>query len=175
MKTQLFLALLVSSMSLPGSIHEQIVAKLLSPNIFSQVDAPNVSLPDAIHSRTKIKSASFLEKLYPNIKSPEWRYHKDGSYAFYVQNRQYVTISFDKKGNWVQTLRKYYPDELPDGIKHKVEEMYPEYEIYFVNELTSPKINNPVYILQMKANKMYINLLATNDEMIEHKIFREAK
>lgn len=48
-------------------------------------------------------------------------------------------------------------------------------EIYYVNEITSPKIDTPVYILQMKANKMYINLLVTNNDMIIQKKFREEK
>ena len=165
MKTQLIFALLMSGMSIAGSIHGQQLARLSSSHKISQAEMSIKAAPDAKAAKASVKAVAYLERVYPNIKNPDWRNHSEGKYIIFVQNRQHFTVSFNKKGSWIQTIRKYYPDDLSDEIKLKVADNYPEYEIYYVNEITSPKIDTPVYILQMKANKMYINLLVTNNDM----------
>lgn len=175
MKTNLILSLMMSAMSATFITHAQEFAKLSLKSNPHQKPITNHLAPEVKISKSEVKAAVYLEKFYPNARAVRWQSVKGGKIGYFGQTEQSFAVSFDKNGNWVQTLRKYYPELLSEDVKIRVEDAFPEYEIYYVNEYTAPALEMPVYILQMKANRMYINLIVTKEEMKIQKKFRESK
>jgi hypothetical protein len=166
---------MMSAMSATFITHAQEIAKLTLPSKHKLEPSYNYVAPEAKKNKPESKAAVYLENFYPNAEIVNWRSLKNGNFCYFVQNDQSYAVSFDNNGNWVQTLRKYYPEFLSEDVKIRVEDAFPEYEIYYVNEFTSPGLEMPVYILQMKANQMYINLIVTKEELIIQKKFRDQK
>ncbi len=172
MKTPLILSLMMSAMSITFIVHAQEIAKISLPLKLKQGSIANHLAPEAKISKSEVKAAVYLKKFYPNASTINWQLVKDGKIGYFGQNEQSYAVSFDNRGNWVQTLRKYFPEYLSEEVKATVEDAFPEYEIYYVNEFTAPVLDSPVYILQMKANQMYINLIVSQKGMEIQKKYR---
>ena len=89
-------------------------------------------------------------------------------------------VAYDKKGNWLHTIRTYDETKLPRDIRHMVKSIYYDYDITQVQEVEMPySIENPssapVYIIHLDGKTDFINLRVCDGEMDEWQKLNKSK
>jgi len=83
-------------------------------------------------------------------------------------------VDYDKKGNWLRTIRSYSEAEMAEDLRHIVKSTYFDYEINLVQEIERPA--SPVnYIIQLLGKTELINLRISEGEMVVLQKFNRSK
>jgi hypothetical protein len=113
-----------------------------------------------------------FEQKFTNVTSVRWY---ESSYGFVVKfNLEGIDyrVDFDKKGNWLYTIRNYDEMKLPEDVMRLINDSYNEYSITLVQEIETPFI--PLtFVVHLDGKKDMIQLLVSGDETQEWQRFRK--
>ncbi len=133
------------------------------------------NLKDAFGLRkNEIKSKALrgFMKAYKNVTDEKWYKTSGGFVATFTRDEIIYHLEYDKRGNWLYTIRAYGENKLPDNIRHIVKSTYYDYDIGLVQETESPGIfsghygNILSYVIHLEGKTNWINLLV-DDEVME--------
>ena len=92
-----------------------------------------------------------------------WFKIKDGFTAKFMMDNIQYRVGYDKKGNWLNTMKIYHEAEMPQTIRHQVKSIYYDYAITQIQELELK--NQIVYIVHIDNNDGFKKLYISDDEM----------
>jgi hypothetical protein len=110
-----------------------------------------------------VKSARTFWRMYGDAKNEKWYSLPGGSLAqFETQGIAYRVI-FDKKENWMYTLKQYTEKELPAQVRAMVKSVYYDYPITWVKEVNQSQYI--VYLIHIENDREWKTLRVAEDEM----------
>ena len=92
---------------------------------------------------------------YKNVKGESWMKLKDGFAAKFNSDDTKSTILYNKKGDWVGSIKFYHEEKMGGEIRHIVKSTYYDYNIVYTQEIeTTDSEDVPTYIvcLEDKSN-----------------------
>ena len=103
-----------------------------------------------------------------------WFATDDGFVVKFKQDGVETRADYNKKGNWLHTIRTYDENRLPEDIRHLVKSSYYDYDILQVQEIEKPS-NTFTYIVHLEGKTKFINLRITDENMEEWQKFDKSK
>lgn len=110
----------------------------------SRIDEDDIISPKAIKDFTHA---------YKSVKNEKWMITKDGFIVRFVSEGIKNSISYDKKGKWVASIKYYSEERLARDIRHIVKSTYYDYSIIGILEVeTIDSHGVPTYVINMQSN-----------------------
>jgi len=128
----------------------------ISKNFSSSVDRNNL----------KSRTVRNFGRSYKNISSEKWYEVPDGFIAGFILDDINYRVDYDKRGNWLHTIRTYNENKLPPDVRHLVKSSYYDYNITLVQEIEQPRYNF-TYIIHLEGKTEFFNLRVHDGEMEE--------
>jgi hypothetical protein len=89
---------------------------------------------------------------YGNVTNENWMQVKDGFIVRFISEGIRSNISYDKKGNWVASVKNYGEEKLVHDIRHIVKSNFYDYAIVAIQEIeTIDSHGIPTYIISMES------------------------
>lgn len=112
------------------------------------------------------RAIEFLQKKFKGVNDAVW-YKNNGCYfASFVYDSVQTRVDYNKNGRWMETLRYYSENMLPENITDMVKETYRKYSIAGVTEI-SFDYGEPVYLLHLQGDNQIKMVGVYREEMIE--------
>jgi hypothetical protein len=110
------------------------------------------------------KALKNFARLYKDVANEKWYNVHDGQVAMFTANGVDNRVAYDKKGNWVNTIRTYGESNLPGDVRHAVKSNYYDYNINLVQEIETP-YNPTTYLIQLIGKTEIISLRMCEGEI----------
>ena len=135
---------------------------------------PEVSIPHLMSGMASAasfdaispKAVTSFHKTFKNISDEKWYEMSDATRAKFTLNDVHYMVDYDKKGNWLHTIRTYAEKGLPTDVRQEVRTTYLDYSIICVKEITLPH-SDETYVVYLEGPSNFINLRITNGELDE--------
>jgi hypothetical protein len=122
----------------------QTIASLDLPVDFSGSSATDVKA-------VNVKAIKDFKSRYGRTLNEKW-FTIPGGFESYFQEEGFGDRAFyDKKGNWLSSLKMYGENQLPKDVRKQVKSTYFDYSITLVEEIQIP--DHLVYIVHLEDNK----------------------
>jgi hypothetical protein len=112
------------------------------------------------------KAVNNFHKTFKNVSDERWFELADATRAKFSLNNIHYIVDYDKKGNWLHTIRTYDEKDLQADVRLQVKMTYFDYSIICVKEITLPH-SDRTYVVYLEGPSNYINLRIANGEMDE--------
>ena len=100
------------------------------------------------------KALKDFANTYRNVTDEKWIQVNDGFIVRFNSEGIKTNISYDKKGNWVASIKNYGEENLLHDIRHIVKSSYYDYTILGIQEVeTIDSYGVPTYIVSMENKK----------------------
>ena len=142
------------------------------PSVGSSTSKANVS---TLHrGDVRSKAVRNFVRVYKNISDEKWYEIPDALMALFTVNDIDYRVDYDKKGNWLHTMRTYSENKLPGDIRHLVKSSYYDYNITFVQEIEKPR--EPfTYVVHLEGKTKLINLRVSSGEIDQWQKFDKSE
>ena len=111
---------------------------------------------------------------YKDVSGEKWFEMKSGFVAMFSLDDIDYQVAYNKKGNWIRTIRSYGEVKLPQDLRHTIKSTYYEYDINRVQEIEKP-VDPIAYIIQLVGKTELINLRICDGEMTVLQKFNKSK
>jgi hypothetical protein len=112
--------------------------------------------------KANLRATSAFNKEFKNHPNAEW-YVEDQVIAAYFKDGDITTRAiYDKKGNWIHTIKIYTEDRMPNDVKRTVKQQYSGYDITQVQEVKERE--NTFYVVHLHSGKTYKQVCVCNNE-----------
>jgi hypothetical protein len=110
---------------------------------------------------------------YESVSNERWFNAEDRFLVTFKLDDVYYRVDYDKRGDWIQTIRSYDQSKLPPGIRDMVNSSYRGYHLFLVQEVEIPL--HPVnYFIHLDGEGRLINLRIFNSEIQELENFKKS-
>jgi hypothetical protein len=144
-------------------------------NVPSVGNSTSKTIVSTLHrGDVRSKAVRNFVRFYKNISDEKWYEIPDALIAIFTFNDINYRIDYDKKGNWLHTMRTYSENKLPADIRHLVKSSYYDYNITFVQEIEKPR--EPfTYVVHLEGKTKLINLRVSSGEMDQWQKFDKSE
>lgn len=97
-----------------------------------------------------------FEQSFPNAEHVTWSNDAGGYTVSFTVKSILNRISYDKKGNFIESLRTYTGETLPFFITNLLKQKYPKDHVYGVTEIASTTALN--YFVKLEGPKYWITV-----------------
>jgi hypothetical protein len=100
---------------------------------------------------------------YKDVTGENWTKLKDGFAARFDSDGTKNTILYDKKGDWVGSIKLYHEEKMSREIRHIVKSTYYDYKIIYTQEVeTIDSGDVPTYVvcIEDKTNIKFVRINA---------------
>lgn len=100
---------------------------------------------------------------YKNVTGQSWMKVKDGFAAKFNSDDIKSTILYNKKGDWVGSIKLYHEEKMGREIRHLVKSTYYDYKIIYTQEVrTIDSEDVPTYVvcIEDKTNIKFVRINA---------------
>ena len=111
---------------------------------------------------------------FPEVSNENWFSTAELFVATFTLNDITYRIDYDRKGNWIETLRTYDETNMPSDLRQSVKGSYYDYSIYLVQEIEQP-FHPIIYVVHLDGKKRLINLQVCNGVIHEWQKFKKSK
>ena len=128
------------------------------------------SEPGTMNSYTKtlytihIRAVRNFKQVYQHIQNETWFPIPNGYKARFEEQGVRHDIVYDKRGNWLYTIRQYAEDQLNTDIRAQIKTIYFDYTITLVEEIERP-LKPLVYVVHMEDKYTIKNIRYVDKEM----------
>jgi len=133
-------------------------------------NAPGVEVPTNV-SR---KAVEDFARRFKNAFTKNWFKVSNGFVVYFTLYDIQHQVAYDKKGNWLYTIRKYDETNLPADVRHMVKSSYYDYSIFLVHEIEKPS-GNLTYVIHLEGKTSFINVRVFGGEMDEWQKFKKSE
>src|SRR6476469_9895492 len=92
---------------------------------------------DRVLNNTKLNAVKDFIKRYSTATNVKWFTADDGGFiAKFNESSVQNTVAYNKAGNWVHTIRRYYETDMPKDVRAIVKSVYYDYAILRIEEIT---------------------------------------
>ena len=109
------------------------------------------------------KPIKHLTKSFGKAENVRWYKAEDGTMAFFTLDGIKTRTDYDKKGNWLHTIRTYGERDLPNNIRAQVKTVYYDFAISCINEINNG--TKLIYMILIEDDKSFKNLIIQDGGM----------
>ncbi|MBO9205195.1 MULTISPECIES: hypothetical protein [Niastella] len=113
-----------------------------------------------------IKAVRSFKTTWQHVDNESWYEVPDGYRARFNNNGVLYLVTYNKKGNWLHTLRQYEEFRLDRDIRSAVKSIYFDYNIILVEEIEQA-MKPLVYVIHMEDKTRFLNIRVCNGELEE--------
>jgi hypothetical protein len=113
-----------------------------------------------------IKAVRSFKTTWQYVDNESWYKVPDGYRARFTQDGVLYLITYNKRGNWLNTMRQYDETKLDREVRSEVKSVYYDYSIILVEEIELP-MKPLTYIIHMEDKTSFLNIRICNREMEE--------
>jgi len=110
-----------------------------------------------------IKAAREFWKKYGEGKNESWYKLEAGYFAEFSEGAIRYKSVFDRKGNWLYSIKEYSEKELPKEVRDLVKSSYFDYSIGWVKEVSQNQ--SVVYVVHIANGPSWKDILVHDGEM----------
>ena len=151
--------LVIGICAFPQSIKNSITSE--NPEV-----SPAVSVSEDNASAAMSKAIRSFKKTFKNVAGEKWYEMPDGYRANFTANDIRCRLDYDKKGNWLHTIKYYDEKNLPVETRRLVVSSYLDYSIRTIEEIEAPR-NILFYVIHLEGQTDWINIKVANNEINE--------
>jgi len=111
---------------------------------------------------------------FPNVSEEKWYFTSNLTVSTFMLNGITYRVDYDRKGNWIETLRAYDEKKFPVDLWYAVGISYPDYKITLVQDIEQP-MHPIVYIVHLEGKTKLIKLQICNGIIDEWQKFEKSK
>ena len=107
-----------------------------------------------------------FKRTYKGAKNPVWTNLNEKGFVcrFYLDDVLYRAC-YTNNGTWKYSIASYEENKLPKPVRNMVKSVYYDFDISYVNEISSP-LKETVYLIQIQDQKT-LNMLRVSDGEME--------
>jgi hypothetical protein len=124
--------------------------------------ASNYSAADVISQ----KAVNNFEKTFKNVSEVKWYEMPDGYRANCIMNGVRCRLDYDKRGNWLHTIKYIDEKKLPIDVRRLVASSYLDYSITSIEQIELPH-HQLVFVIHLQGEKNWINIRVSDSEISE--------
>jgi len=128
--------------------------------------AATVNTPTTDAKNVSSKAVKNFNKTFKNVKDEKWYEMPDGYRANFTLDDTRCRLDYDKKGNWIHTIKYYDEKKLPLEVRRLVAGSYLDYSIRTVEEIEVPR-NIKFYVVHLEGETNWINIKVSDNEITE--------
>ena len=159
---------------------------VISITVSGQIASSNIPSRDFISPGEPVSSASIdrnnvnlrvvknFVRSYKDVSGEKWFEMKSGFVAMFSLDDIDYQVAYNKKGNWIRTIRSYGEVKLSQDLRHTIKSTYYDYDINRVQEIEKP-IDPIAYIIQLVGKTELINLRICDGEMTVLQKFNKSR
>jgi hypothetical protein len=125
-------------------------------NLLKETVSKN-GLPKLENVNVASKAKRHFLRDFPNVSDERWYEISDGYVVKFISNGIQCRANYDKKGNWLYTIRSYEETNLSKDVRAMVKSTYYDYAITFVQEIKT-LLYPLTYLIHMEGKKDFIIL-----------------
>ena len=110
-------------------------------------------------------SRDFLKR-FKDPKDILWSHVNKGWVVTCTENGINTRTAYNLAGSWVYTIKYYDEWKLPKDVRTLVKSTYFDYTITQVEEIVQQISTEPTYLVHLKDDKSWKNVLVSNGEMV---------
>ena len=175
MKKNLIALVIVSVATLAGTSRAN--AQMVSNSSSLEYQKNIIETKDRLSETEAISSRALrnFANTHKNVKQESWTKNKNGFFVTAISEGIRTTVFYDRKGDWVGSIKYYSQEKMPREIRHIVKSTYYDYNIISIQEVeTIDSHGVPTYIVTVD-NKTNIQLIRVSaGEMEVWKQFTKA-
>ena len=122
-----------------------------------------VPMRNAGSDAAAIKAVGQFWKTFGDSRNELWYKLPGGYLAEFSEKVVQVRAVYDKKGNWVYSIRQYTEKELPEEIRDQLRSRYYKDTIGVVKEVNQPQ--NTVYLIHIENGARWKTVRVADGEM----------
>ena len=132
---------------------------------------------DQIEAESPEAAVKDFIKRYSTATNVKWFTADDGGFiAKFNESSVQNTVAYNKAGNWVHTIRRYYETDMPKDVRAIVKSVYYDYAILRIEEITGTKHNSLVFVVHVQdATTLKILRICDNEMDVLHEYKRGDK
>jgi hypothetical protein len=104
-------------------------------------------------------------QLFGDSKNENWFHLENGALAEFEDKGIQYRAFFDRKGNWVYTVKRYTEKELPKEVRAEVRSTYYDYAIGHVTEVNQAQL--VVYLVHIENEQEWKTIRVAADGEME--------
>jgi hypothetical protein len=139
----------------------------------TEIIKENVSTPKYLNEINSKAMRHFLTN-FAEVSNEKWYFTPQMTVAMFKLNGTDYRVDYDKKGEWIETYRTYDETKLSPDLRHAVNNLYPGYKIYLVQEIEQPP-HPVVYVIHLEGKTKFIKLQVCNEVINEWQKFEKSK
>jgi hypothetical protein len=146
-----------------------------TPENVIKTEKSGTPVKDDIVNLDAVNAKAFKDfrKSYKNVSNEKWFKVSDGFTADFTVNGISNKIYYNKKGQWIASLKTYREDKFSPDIRDIVKRRFYDYQINYVQEVeTLDTYGTPTYIVHLEDNN---NIKLARIEDGEMDIYEEFK
>jgi hypothetical protein len=151
--------LIIGNCAFPQSLRNSIPSE--NPEV-----SPAVLVSENIAPASMSKAVRNFDKTFKNVIDEKWYLMPDGYRVNFTAKDVRFRLDYDKKGNWLHTIRYYDEKKLPVEIRRLVVSSYLDYSIRTVEEIEAPH-NILFYVIHLEGETNWINMKVSDNEINE--------
>jgi len=125
--------------------------------------AATANEPTTDQKNVSSKAIKNFNKTFKNVTDEKWYEMPDGYRANFTLNGIRCRLDYDKKGNWMHTIKYYDEKKLPLEVRRLVVSSYLDYSIRTVEEIEAPH-EVKFYVIHLEGETEWINIKVSNNE-----------
>lgn len=118
----------------------------------------------AAFRKVPIKAVRSFKNSWQYIDNESWYQVPDGFRARFTQDGVLCLVTYNKKGNWLSTMRQYDETKLDKDVRSEVKSVYYDYNIILVEEIELP-LKPLTYVIHLEDKDHFLNVRVCDREM----------
>jgi len=123
----------------------------------------NLSAIETYPKDLNTKALRHFIKSFQQAEDVHWYNVDDGVMAYFVQDGIKTRADYTLKGAWLHTLRSYPEKLLPKDVRIQVKYAFIDYDITWVNEITTPR--EIIYMVHIEDATGFKTIRLCNGEL----------
>lgn len=113
-----------------------------------------------------IRAVRNFKTTWQYVDNESWYKVPDGYRVRFTQNGILYLITYNFRGNWLNTVRQYDETVLDRDVRSEVKSVYYDYSIMLVEEIALP-MKPLAYVIHLEDKNTFLNVRLCNREMEE--------
>lgn len=109
------------------------------------------------------KAVRHFNQEFRFVDNETWFKIRDGFTVKFMLNEVQYRVGYDRKGNWLNTVKIYHEPGMPRDIRQLVKSNYYDYAITLIEELTIRNLTT--YVVHIDSGKEFKKLYLADGEM----------
>lgn len=121
--------------------------------------------------KANFRAAEYFKREFKDVTDVKWSLVEEGIVATFEKEGSHSLVVYDKRGNWIHTVKYCDESKIPNDIRHLITAGYPDFKITGMNEIREGNIT--FYVVNIESETRYKEISVCNGNAEEYKVFNK--